>query len=79
MRKEETMKRVFSISIALALAALMLVSSAVLAWDGAPTISQETFYVPSSPLTLGAWTADVWPTHPPAASAVPGYVIANPF
>ena len=68
------MKRILSISFALALCAFMVASSVVLAWDGAPTIRDETFYVPSSPLTLGAWTSDVWPLHPG-----PGWVIANPF
>ena len=71
MRKGETMKRILSISIALAQAALLLASSVVLAWDGAPTIRDETFYVPSSPLTLGPWTT-VW-------MGIQGYVIANPF
>jgi len=65
------MKRILSISFALALCALMVASSVVLAWDGAPTIRDETFYVPSSPLTLGAWGADHYGN--------PGYVIASPF
>jgi hypothetical protein len=65
------MKRILSISIALALAALMVASSVVLAWDGAPTIRDETFYVPSSPLTLGPWTT--------VYMGVQGWVIANPF
>ena len=65
------MKRILSISIALALAALMVASSVVAAWDGAETIRDETFYVPSSQLTLGAWGADYFGN--------PGYVIADPF
>ena len=65
------MKRILSISFALALCALMLGSGVALAWDGAATIQMETFYVPSSPLTLGPWGAD--------AFGNPGYVIANPF
>ena len=67
------MKRIISILLALALAlsALMVGSSVVLAWDGAPTIRDETFYVPSSTLTLGALGADYFGN--------PGYVIANPF
>ena len=75
------MKKIFSIlfALALVLSALIVGSGVVLAWDGAPTIRDETFYVPSSGLTLGAWTADVWPTHPGSASAVPGWIIANPF
>jgi hypothetical protein len=67
------MKRIFSILFALALCALMVGSSVVLAveWEGAATIRDETFYVPSSQLTLGAWTT-VW-------EGVAGNVIANPF
>ena len=67
------MRRLFSILIALALvvSALMTTSSIVLAWDGAETIRDETFYVPSSQLTLGAWGADYYGN--------PGYVIADPF
>jgi len=65
------MKRILSISIALALIALMVTSSVVAAWDGAETIRDETFYVPSSQLTLGAWGADYFGN--------PGYVIADPF
>ena len=67
------MRRLFSILIALALvvSALMTTSSIVLAWDGAETIRDEAFYVPSSQLTLGAWGADHYGN--------PGYVIADPF
>jgi hypothetical protein len=69
------MKRIISILfvVALVLGALMVGSSAVLAvtWDGAATIRDETFYVPSSQLTLGAWGADYFGN--------PGYVIGNPF
>lgn len=67
------MKRVISILFALALvvSALMATSSAVLAWDGAETIRGETFYVPSSQLTLGAWVT--------VYGGVQGNVIANPF
>jgi hypothetical protein len=73
MRKEETMKRVFSIlfALALALSALMVGSSVVLAWDGAETIRDETFYVPSSTLTLGGSTT--------VYMGIAGYVIADPF
>ena len=65
------MKRIVSISLALALCALIVGSGAVSAWEGAPTIRDETFYVPSSPLTLGPWGTDYYGN--------PGYVIANPF
>jgi hypothetical protein len=67
------MKRIFSILLALALAlsALMVGSSVVLAWDGAATIRDETFYVASSQLTLGAWVT--------VYGGVQGNVIANPF
>jgi flagellar basal body-associated protein FliL len=41
------MKRILSISIALALVALMVASGVVMAWDGAETVRDETFYVPS--------------------------------
>ena len=65
------MKRILSISIALALVALMVASGVVMAWDGAETVRDETFYVPSSQVTLGAWTA--------VYAGVEGYVMADPF
>jgi len=42
-------------------------------WTGAATVRDESFYVPSSDLTLGAYTN----THSNARAE--GYVIANPF
>jgi hypothetical protein len=65
------MKRILSISIALALVALMVASGVVAAWDGAETIRDETFYVASSQLKLGAWGADYFGN--------PGWVIDDPF
>jgi len=67
------MKRTISILVALALVlgALMVGSSVVLAWDGAPTIREESFYVPSSTLTLGGLGADYYGN--------PGHTITDPF
>jgi len=41
-------------------------------WNGASTIRDETFYVASTGLTLGAWTDDIW-------GGVPGYTITENF
>ena len=69
------MKKIFSIlfAVVLVLGAAVVVSSPVWGngWSGAETIRDETFYVPSSELTLGGWTT-VW-------SAVEGYGISDPF
>jgi len=67
------MRKTLSIlfALALVLSALAVGSSPVSAWDGAATIRDETFYVPSSALTLGAWTT--------VYAGVAGWSIADPF
>ena len=65
--------------IAAMLVSLLLIIGAPLcvqaSWTGAATIRDESFYVPSSGLTLGAWTT----VHAGTDLEVSGYGIANPF
>lgn len=58
---------------AIAGVAVMFLAAGAMAngWTGASSIRDESFYVPSSGLTLGAWTT-VW-------SGVEGYAITDPF
>lgn len=68
------MKRLAAV---LVLASLILATplSGQAAWTGAASIRAETFYVPSSGLTLGAWTT----VRPGTDYEVSGFGIANDF
>jgi len=48
------------------------VAQAAEVWEGADTIRAEDFYVPSTGLTLGDWTDDIW-------EGVPGFTVTADF